>query len=254
MARSAEDLGRFLSALLGTPGATAILSPSGLAEMMRPAAPSSGFSYAMGWRIGDVRGVPAIHHGGIVPHFRGKMVMIPEGGWGVAVLTNASSALPLSPTSHRMADNIAATLAGKELPGATSQFQKVQAYLALGIALISLHQLWGACRFTRWRAALAGRPRRSVVRDVALELGFPILVLVFLPRWIGLPLAELVRSAPDIGYWLLASAALGLAVGMYKLVAVARQHVAAVGGEAVGLDHDHVAFREFRDHRVAEHE
>ena len=220
---SAEDLGRFLSALLGTPGATAILSPSGLAEMMRPAAPSSGFSYAMGWRIGDVRGVPAIHHGGIVPHFRGKMVMIPEGGWGVAVLTNASSALPLSPTSHRMADNIAATLAGKELPGATSQFQKVQAYLALGIALISLHQLWGACRFTRWRAALAGRPRRSVVRDVALELGFPILVLVFLPRWIGLPLAELVRSAPDIGYWLLASAALGLAVGMYKLVAVARQ-------------------------------
>ncbi len=221
---SAEDLGRFLAALLGgEPGAAAILSPSGRAEMLRPAAPSAGFSYAMGWRVGDVRGVPAIHHGGIVPHFRGKMVMVPEGRWGVAVLTNASSVLPLSPTSHRMADNIAAMLAGKKLPDAGSRFQKVQAYLAIAIALISLHQLWGASRLARWRAALAGRARRSVGWDVGTELGLPILVLVFVPRWIGLPFGELLRSAPDIGYWLLASAALGLGVGLYKLLAVARQ-------------------------------
>ncbi len=221
---SAGDLARFLQALLGSePGASAILSPGARAEMLRPAAPSAGFAYAMGWRVGDVRGVPAIHHGGIVPHFRGKMVMVPEGGWGVAVLTNASSALPLSPTSHRMADNIAALLAGKELPEAGSRFRKVQAYVALAIALISLHQLWGAFRLARWRAALPGRARRSVVWDVGIELGLPILVLVFVPRWLGLPFGELLRSAPDIGYWLLASAALGLGVGVYKLFAVARQ-------------------------------
>ena len=121
-------------------------------------------------------------------------------------------------------------LAGKELPGATSRFRKVQAYLALAIALISLHQLWGACRLTRWRAALAGRPRRSVVRDVALELGLPILVLVCVPRWIGLPFGELLRSAPDVSYWLLATAGLGLAVGLYKLVAVSRQRQVADSG------------------------
>lgn len=228
---SAEDLGRFLAALLGgEPGAASILSPSGLFEMLRPAAPGAGFSYAMGWRVGDVRGVPAIHHGGILPHFRGKMVMIPEGRWGVAVLTNAASALPLSPTSHRMADNIAARLAGKDLPDAGSRFQKVHAYLALGIVLVSLHQLWGAGRLARWRAALPGRTRRAVAWDVAVELGLPVLVLVLVPHWIGVPLAELVRSAPDIGYWLLASAALGFAVGLYKLVAVARRRAAAAAG------------------------
>ena len=225
---SAEDLGRFLQALLGSePGASATPSPSTRAELLRPAAPGAGFAYAMGWRVGEVRGVPAIHHGGIVPHFRGKMVMVPEGSWGVAVLTNVSSALPLSPTSHRMADNIAALLAGKELPGAGSRFRKVQAYLALAIALISLHQLWGAFRLARWRAALPGRTRRAVAWDVGIELGLPILVLVFVPRWIGLPFGELLRSAPDVGYWLLASAGLGLAVGLYKLVAVSRQRQVA---------------------------
>ena len=221
---SAEDLGRFLQALLGSePGASALLRPSARAEMLRPAAPSAGFSYAMGWRVGEVRGVPAIHHGGIVANFRGKMVMVPEGRWGVAVLTNASSALPLSPTSHRMADNIAALLAGRELPSVGSRFQMVQALLALAIALASLHQLRNALRLGRWRAALPGRTRRAIVWDVGVELGLPILVLVFVPRWIGLPFAELLRSAPDVGYWLLASAALGFGVGLYKLVAVARQ-------------------------------
>ncbi len=225
----AEDLGRFLQALLGSePGVSAILSPGARAEMLRPAAPSSGFAYGMGWRVGELRGVPAIHHGGIVPHFSGKMVMVPEGSWGVAVLTNAACALPVSPASHRMAENIAAMLAGKELPPAGSRFQKVQAGLALAIALISLHQLWGAFRLARWRAALASRARRSVGWDVGIELGLPILVLVFVPRWLGLSFGELLRSAPDIGYWLLASAGLGFGVGLYKLVVVARQPGPAV--------------------------
>ncbi|WP_019588174.1 serine hydrolase domain-containing protein [Deinococcus apachensis] len=124
---SAGDLGHYLIAQLsgGRYAERRVLSAAGVAQMHRGtvAAPGENFRYAMGWREGPVRGVPAIHHGGILPHFRGKMVLLRETGWGVAVLTNVSSVLPLVPTSHRMADDIAASLVGVPLPGPSRLFQ-----------------------------------------------------------------------------------------------------------------------------------
>lgn len=114
---SAEDLGHFLVAQLnqGHYQNQTILSATSMEAMHRPAIQSDGFAYAMGWRVSEINGMPAIHHGGVVPHFRGKLVMLPQQGWGVVVLTNVSSVLPLPATSHRMADTIAASLTGAPL-------------------------------------------------------------------------------------------------------------------------------------------
>ncbi|QJR36571.1 serine hydrolase domain-containing protein [Gemmatimonas groenlandica] len=137
---SAQDMAQFLIAQLeeGVYDGTRVVSAASVAAMHTGGAPSEGFSYAFGWRDGQIGGVRAVHHGGITPNFRGKMVMLPDSKWGVVVLTNASTGLPipLAPTSHRLADDIAAYLVGTPLPPPTSQHRT--RWLALTVILLGL--------------------------------------------------------------------------------------------------------------------
>jgi CubicO group peptidase (beta-lactamase class C family) len=221
---SAGDLARYLLAQLngGSFQGQRVLSPQSMAEMHRPAAPGDGFSYAMGWRVGAISGIPAIHHGGIVPHFRGKLVLLPEQGWGVAVLTNASTGfpLPIAPTSHRMADAIAASLAGQPL--SADGYSQSTAYLAMtiGLLLVPLSQIRGLMRRKVWRARMAGRSPWYALSDVATELVVPALLVLGLPALLGLPWSGIWRASPDLAAWLWLSVALSLVSGAVKAAAV----------------------------------
>jgi CubicO group peptidase (beta-lactamase class C family) len=216
---SAEDLAHYLIAHLngGRFGEAALLSPAGMVELQRPGAAGDGFSYAMGWRVGPIHGVPAVHHGGIVPHFRGKLVLLPEQRWGVAVLTNASTSLPLpiTPTSHHLADGLAAYLTGGQLPGRAYSQGLISLVVSAGLALVLLNQLGDLARLDRWRARAAGRARSAWV-DVAAELLWPAAAAVALPLLVGLPWSELARGAPDMALWLLVSGALSLFAALAK--------------------------------------
>ncbi len=223
---SAADLGQYLLAQLnqGRVADETILSPAGMAQLHAPGAPADDFSYAFGWRVGTIAGVPAIHHGGIVPHFRGKLVMLPEQGWGVAIVTNASTAfpLPITPTSHHMADAIAGYLVGQPLADRSYSQSTIYTAITIGMALIIFSQLSGLLRIGRWRALLPGRPRNRVRADIGVELLWPLFVLIALPALFGFPWGELLRSTPDITLWLIVSLVLGLLTGLAKLYAARR--------------------------------
>lgn len=213
---SAEDLGHFLSANLsgGTFGERSVLSPAMLREMHTKGAPSDGFSYGLGWRIGAIGGVRAIHHGGIVPNFRGKMVLLPEHGWGVAVLTNASSGLPLpvTPSSHRMADAIAASLVGVPLDDSPSNHRMVNLLMlvvAVVLLFLQLRSVRLLLRETSTAAPNGGAERSGVnTRSTMVAIMFDVAWLLFgvlmLPRLIGLDWSGLFRAAPDAAWWLCA--------------------------------------------------
>ncbi|MBC8163664.1 MAG: beta-lactamase family protein [Roseiflexaceae bacterium] len=221
---SAEDLGQYLIALLNTGryGESSVLSPTSIAQMYQSSVPSEGFSYAFGWRVGTIGDVPAIHHGGIVPHFRGKMVMLPEQRWGVVVLTNASTSfpLPILPTSHRLADAIAANLAGQSLVDSSYTQSIIYLAITIGMALILFSQIAGLLQVGRWRAQLSSRPRWRVLGEVAVELLWPLFALIGLPRVIGIPWSELLRGTPDMAWWLIASVVLGLLTCAVKVIAI----------------------------------
>ena len=223
---SAEDLGHYLLAQLnaGRYGGAAVLSPTGMAQLHTSGVQSDGFSYAFGWRVSAIGGVPAVHHGGIVPHFRGKMVMLPEQGWGVAVLTNASTSfpLPIAPTSHRMADAIAGYLIGEPLT--TSSYNQSTIYLAItiGLVLVLFSQCMGLLKMNTWQAALATRSRVRTIVDVVSEFVWPLVAVFGLPRFIGVPWSELLRGTPDLAWWLIVSISLGLLTALIKAFIVWR--------------------------------
>jgi CubicO group peptidase (beta-lactamase class C family) len=197
---SAADMARFLSFQLGDGSweGQRLLSSSAMADMHRGTAEGDGFRYAMGWREGRIGPTRALHHGGILPDFRGKMILLPDLGAAVVVLTNASTLMPLpaQPTSHRLADEIAASLAGEPLASATLSFGTVVLAVWAGLAVLFASQvrsLW-----SRPNDTISGRRRLSgPILDLAVAAG----LVAGPPLLIGLPWSDLWSGSPDLVIW-----------------------------------------------------
>lgn len=191
---------------------------AGLAQMHTGGAPADGFSYAFGWRDGTIAGERAVHHGGIVPHCRGKMVMLPDRRLGVVVLTNVSSAIPwpIAPTSHVMADEIAAALIGVTLPVPSDTHRWLFGAIDAAMLLVTLGQLRGLRRILRGRNSGDRAPRAAM--STVTDLAFVAAVAFVIPRLAGLSWSELLSAAPDVAWWLIIAATVSLVTVWARLV------------------------------------
>jgi CubicO group peptidase (beta-lactamase class C family) len=220
---SAQDMAQFLIAQLenGEYDGVRVASAASVAAMHTGGAPSEGFSYAFGWRDGTIGGVRAVHHGGITPNFRGKLVMLPASGWGVVVLTNASTGIPmpLTPTSHRLADDIAAYLVGAPLPPPTSSHRTRWLVLAVILSGILVSQVRGLWRLRR-RPVFTSRSRAWLM--AALDVVVGVAMVIVPPRLFGVSWPEMPSVAPDVALWLLVVAALCVASALMRVRAPAR--------------------------------
>ena len=207
---SANDLGRFMRAQLrgGELDGARVASESSVAAMHQPLFQIEGFGYAMGWRVSDIGVARAVHHGGIVPNYRGKMVMLPELGIGVAVLTNVSAVIG-SPTSHRIADGVAAIASGQDpAPSQRWPLRWILMAAAIGVLLITTLQLRGLVKAARAPRSLGAAAR---------EIGFVVVLLLGLPWFVGFGWTQMWRQAPDMTLWIVVAAVLGLATGLLRL-------------------------------------
>jgi hypothetical protein len=150
------------------------------------------------------------------------MVLLPEEGWGVVVLTNASSFVG-SPTSHRVADGVAGMLVGQGPDETSLGLGRLYLLITLGMLLITFNQVKGIFTLWRWRARLARQghaPHWRVAPPIAFEIAWPLLLLIGLPRFLGIPWSALVLFWPDVGYWAILVASVGLGVGLLKAALV----------------------------------
>jgi CubicO group peptidase (beta-lactamase class C family) len=220
---SAADLAYYLIAQLneGQFAGESVLSPALMEEIHTPAvAAEDDQQYAMGWRVGPINGIRAVHHGGILPDYRGKMVMLPEEGWGVVVLTNVSTIMG-RPSSHDIADNLAGMLVGQPLSSSTLGIGMLYLGLALGAGLVLLAQLRNLFTIGQWQQKYLNPPGQSAVRrKLLIELAsgflFPLLMVVGLPTLLGLSWAVLIEQAPDLSYWALAVVALEILITLLR--------------------------------------
>lgn len=207
---SANDLGRFMRAQLrgGELDGARVASVASVGAIHHPLVQGEAFGYAMGWRVSDIAGTRAVHHGGMLPNYRGKMVMLPEPGIGIVVLTNVSSVIG-SPTSHRIADGVAAIVSGQDPePAPRLSLRWMLLGVAIGMVLITALQVRGLVRAIR-------APRSLGV--AAREVGFAVALVVGLPLLVGFGWTEMWRQAPDLTLWMAMAAALGVATGMLRL-------------------------------------
>jgi Beta-lactamase len=223
---SAEDLTHFLIAQLndGVYQTTSVLSPAGVRELHRPGVPPErGTSYAMGWYVGPVNGIPAIYHQGEVYNHHANVVLVPESRRGVVVLMNAQNSLDLlvADRMKAIADGVTSLPEGREPPPPPSNTAIFLIY-AFVFAVIVL-QVRGMIRSvgalrqgrlprgrigTRWRIGLS----------LAVSLAWALLILVLVPRQLGPPLLVLARPIPDLTYILLVSAIVAIGWGIARAI------------------------------------
>lgn len=90
---NALDMGRYLVTLLNlgvAPDGTRVVSEESLRATWEPQVPvSAAVSYALGWMVGDYKGLPYVSHGGNTFGFTSELAFLPTAGVGVSVLANA---------------------------------------------------------------------------------------------------------------------------------------------------------------------
>lgn len=214
---SARDMAKFLAFQLGDGSfeGSRLLSSDSMILMHRGSAEGDGFRYAMGWRDTSLLGMRAVEHGGILPDYRGKMILLPEVDAAVVVLTNASSGAPLpaQPTSHRLADDIAGYLAGGELKHPTLTFGTVSIAVAIGLGLILFAAAAELGRVLLGRGRRDGQLLRNVI-DVSIVAG----IAVALPTVLGLDWPSIFATMPDFAFWMSAVAFISVATVIARLL------------------------------------
>jgi CubicO group peptidase (beta-lactamase class C family) len=222
---SAEDMTHYLIAQLnsGRYGRASVLSPAGMHELQQPAVrtPKADTSYAMGWFVGPIDGTPAIHHQGETFNFHANAVLVPASRTGVIVLMNAQNSLDLffADRMGTISEGVLSLLEGREPSPAPSGIVSFLVYAVLfGVIALQLRGITTSVVALR-RGHVQGRrvgPRLRIVLSLAMSLGWGALVLVLLPKQLGLPLLVAAQGFPDLAYILLISAVVALSWGMVR--------------------------------------
>lgn len=218
---SASDMVRFLQFQLGdgTWRGQAFLRTTDLAEMHRGVARGNGFAYGLGWREVDLSGNRTVQHGGVLPNFQGKIILLPDDDLAVVVLTNASSVLPLpiSPTSHQLANDIAMYLTGGPLGLPNLGYRRWLILFWSGLGLILLHQA-----LTLGRVGLGRDPAYHPLRNASFDIAMVLAVVFVLPWAIGLSLPSILVQTPDLALWLAALSGMALCSAAIRVVRAAK--------------------------------
>lgn len=187
----------------------------------------------MGWVVVERqiagRDLRVLLHNGDTGDFHADVILIPDDGWGLVLLTNANNTLQQERIAN-IATGAAFQLIG--LPPPPPPFPALRTVF-IGVALLVVFELAGIARSAmlvrRWRAEPARRPSGLV----------PIVVRVLLPpaallavAWLPVAILPSMFDAPfsllrhyDVGVLLIASGALALVWSALRatLIAVALQ-------------------------------
>jgi CubicO group peptidase (beta-lactamase class C family) len=228
---SAEDMAHYLIAQLndGNYKDAALLSPDGMLEMHSPAVPSGATdtSYGMGWFVGPINGIPAVHHQGETFNFHSNMILLPESQWGIVVLINGENSMDLMFGTARIAsiaNGVTSLLAGQQPPAPPANTSVRIVYgILIGLIIVQVGGvIWSARKLLRGRLT-DGQVRvgRQIILPLILNLVWALITLVILSKiMFGLPLTIIATGFPDLGYTLLISGLIALAWAILRTVLV----------------------------------
>jgi CubicO group peptidase (beta-lactamase class C family) len=224
---SAEDLTHYLIAQLngGVYRTASVLSAAGIGELHRPAVQISttDTSYAMGWQVGPVNGIPAVWHQGEVYNYHANVVLVPESRRGVVVLINAQNSLDLffGDRMRAIGEGVTSLLEAREPSPPPSNTAIFLVYgFVLGVVVLQVRGLIRSVDGLRQGRVPRGRvgPRWRIGLALALSLGWALSILVLLPRQMGVPVLVMAQPFPDLTYILVVSAIVALGWGIVRAI------------------------------------
>src|SRR5450755_3808767 len=217
LSSSASDMARWLSLHLsdGSLDGVRLLSPAGMEALHTSSVPTQkrGSSAAMGWRVESLAGEQILRHGGEVSNFRADMLLLPGRGGGVVTLNKPNTALGAQLGLDQGAANVMRLLLGLPLPERRVTFSHFYLGLNLGLAVLSVLQvfLWPVL-------ALSGGPTVVLSLVLVLDLLWPFLVFLWLPRAVDMPWRGLRLYVADVSCWLIGVGAVTVVLNVLILL------------------------------------
>jgi hypothetical protein len=157
-----------------------VLSATGVSLMHTPPAGVAS-TYAMGWVTSEVRGIKTIEHNGVLSTFYADTVLLPDSGYGFALLYNAYALSAATVAFPEIKNGMIALLTGQ-----------VPAYGKVTLPWLG-----------QWRARAVNAPRWRWLLSVLWPLA-PALLLLSLPRLLALQSGRyfdhvmLARAMPEL--------------------------------------------------------
>ena len=164
----------------------------------------------LSWGITRWNGLRAYTHSGMTSGFYSVLVLLPDAGYGIAVLF-ARNAGPFFAAPADLADGIIRRLAGQELVTYGNRERWVRwGFLALFVLTIAQ-----AGRHLRrwWRLGrpMTLRPTPRVLALLGLDLALSVGVVVWILRGVAkIPLSAMLEFYPDLGALLVAAVVIGV--------------------------------------------
>ncbi|MBK8902999.1 MAG: beta-lactamase family protein [Anaerolineaceae bacterium] len=232
---TAEDLAHLAIAQLneGRYGDTAVLSADGIAAMYQPTVQSySPTQYSsLGWNISPIADVQTIGAGGDAANFRSRLLLVPQHNLGLVVLMNMNT-VDLNAGYFEFYKGILNLLLNQLPPEVQTPHYQLTFIPLLVILLVTLvivvAMIRAIMKLRRWPLMPERRAHnwRATFQQtgphLVLHLAWTALLLIGFPLIAGRSLFFLILYIPDLGYTLLASAALALVWSLYRMVWVRR--------------------------------
>ncbi|MGV9771011.1 serine hydrolase domain-containing protein [Streptosporangium sp. NPDC003464] len=214
---TAADMARWLIAQNN-----GVLSPRSVTEMRTPSEQNG--HYALGWSLGETRrGTPVVEHGGDLFTSTAHQLLMPESGYGVAVMANTGMAFA---DAGALMDGLVAMIEGDapEIPSAPPVLLTDVIFVLLTLVTIGLAAR-GVARSRRWAARRTGWQRwRLLPCLVPLALCAAITpVFRGLARGADIMWIQVVYLYPTFMIWLVTAATAGTAVVVARICGGARR-------------------------------
>lgn len=210
---SVEDMTHYAIAHIngGQYADTSVLSPQGIAELHAPGLlmKNNLFHYAMGWAVGSSDGISFVRHSGDAATFHSMVILLPENGWGVVILANASGFEQLMQVDE-ITKNVANLLYDRQAAPVSLPF--MLRFLYWGILLTPILQILGIAyalsngQLEGWQAIV------TVVLNLAIGFAF----LFKIPGLIPFTLSSMRAFYPELGYALISGGILGFGWSMIR--------------------------------------
>lgn len=221
----AEDLGRYLIALLGggTIGPSRVLSAASLELAFQPQVRTpAGGQYAFGWNVKASNEPFGVWHTGSTSSFHAHVALDRASRRGFALLLNAESHVS-GPAIGRLGVEVGRALSGEtpvaiRPPGIPLALSGVMLFVALQV-LLCVRGVILLSRPRRAGAAPAATSWRHLLVPLLLAAALAVSALFVVPyvndlNWLGLA-----HAAPDVGGLLLAVAVLAVLAAVLRSIA-----------------------------------
>lgn len=213
---TANDMGKYLQFYLG--GNNCILPDESVNKMFHDTTEViENYEYGYGWGISKAPGITMYLHGGNVENYTTYMVLLPELGKAVVVLTNACDFFSANDMVVKLAENIGCKLSGVETvdidSGAYAMTHVVLDVIMFAIVVAAVLALVFLKESIRNRKITVIR----IIGFVLFHIVFPTFLLL-VPTLFGATLWVGARFAPDLFAVIVFSSSILYLTGACKII------------------------------------